>query len=173
MAIQWGQYPECDEFCLRHSDSWHNEHWKLFSDVNQLSRRSDKFQCAADGPYPADAGITYLAGYPLLNLNGMLSNNFVVQYSTNLASTNWINLLTVPNLQTSSYLFLDPAGIVPPARFYRHLCSDSARRGVELNQFTFTDESSLPSGPKVSCSTLLAMLGPVFCPTPISIFSWT
>jgi len=65
--------------------------------------------------------LQFLADYPLLNLNGTLSNNFVVQYSTNLASTNWINLLSVSNLSSSPYQFLDPAGIVPPARFYRAL----------------------------------------------------
>jgi uncharacterized repeat protein (TIGR03803 family) len=63
--------------------------------------------------------LQFLAGYPLLNLNGTLSNNFVVQYSTNLAGSNWINLLSVSNLSSSPYQFLDPAGIVPPARFYR------------------------------------------------------
>jgi hypothetical protein len=61
------------------------------------------------------------AGYPLLNLNGMLSSNFVVQYSTNLAGSNWINLLSLSNLPTSPYLFLDPAGDGEPARFYRAL----------------------------------------------------
>jgi hypothetical protein len=59
------------------------------------------------------------AGYPLLNLNGMLSSNFVVQYSTNLAGSNWMNLLSVSNLPASPYLFLDPAGDGEPARFYR------------------------------------------------------
>jgi hypothetical protein len=59
------------------------------------------------------------AGYPLLNLNGMLSNNFVVQYSTNLAGTNWVNLLSLTNLSSSPYEFLDPAGIGQTARFYR------------------------------------------------------
>jgi hypothetical protein len=49
----------------------------------------------------------------------MLSNNFVVQYSTNLTGTNWINLLFVTNLSFNPYLFLDPAGVVQPARFYR------------------------------------------------------
>ena len=60
-----------------------------------------------------------LAGYPMLNLNGMLSKNFVVQYNTNLAGTNWTTLLSLTNLQTSPYQFLDPAGSVQPARFYR------------------------------------------------------
>jgi uncharacterized repeat protein (TIGR03803 family) len=59
------------------------------------------------------------AGYPVLYLDGMLNNNFVVQYSTNLAGTNWINLLSLSNLSASPYLFLDPTGVVPPARFYR------------------------------------------------------
>ena len=60
-----------------------------------------------------------LAGYPLLNLDGMLSSNFVVQFSTNLAATNWVNLLSLTNLSASPYQFLDPAGDGEPARFYR------------------------------------------------------
>jgi hypothetical protein len=61
------------------------------------------------------------AGYPLLNLNGMLSSNLVVQYSTNLADSNWMNLLSLSNLPASPYLFLDPVGDGEPARFYRAL----------------------------------------------------
>jgi uncharacterized repeat protein (TIGR03803 family) len=68
---------------------------------------------------PPTLALQFLAGYPVLNLNGMLSNNFVVQYSTNLADTNWINLLSLSNLSSSPYLFLDPAGSAQPARFYR------------------------------------------------------
>jgi len=59
------------------------------------------------------------ADYPLLGLSGMISNNFVVQGSTNLAGTNWANLLSLTNLPFSPYLFLDPGGIGQPARFYR------------------------------------------------------
>jgi hypothetical protein len=59
------------------------------------------------------------AGYPLLDLNGMLNSNFVVQYSTNLAGSNWMNLLSLTNLSASPYLFLDPAGDGAPAGFYR------------------------------------------------------
>jgi hypothetical protein len=59
------------------------------------------------------------AGYPLLNLNGMLSSNFIVQYSSNLAGTNWTDLVSVTNLSASPYLFLDPSGAPEPARFYR------------------------------------------------------
>jgi uncharacterized repeat protein (TIGR03803 family) len=68
---------------------------------------------------PPTLALQLLAGYPLLNLSGMLSSNFVVQYSTNLAGSNWINLLSLPNLPASPYLFLDPAGDGEPARFYR------------------------------------------------------
>jgi len=68
---------------------------------------------------PPTLALQFVAGYPVLNLNGMLSNNFVVQYSTNLADTNWINLLSLTNLSSSPYEFLDPAGVVPPARYYR------------------------------------------------------
>jgi uncharacterized repeat protein (TIGR03803 family) len=63
--------------------------------------------------------LQFSAGCPQLNLTGMLSNNFVVQYSTNLAGTNWINLLSLTNLSASPYQFLDPAGVEQPARFYR------------------------------------------------------
>jgi uncharacterized repeat protein (TIGR03803 family) len=68
---------------------------------------------------PPAVTLQFLAGYPLLKLNGMLSSNFVVQYNTDLAGTNWINLLSLTNLSASPYQFLDPAGVVPPARFYR------------------------------------------------------
>ena len=68
---------------------------------------------------PPKMVLQFLAGYPVLSLNGMLSNNFVVQYSTNLAGSNWINLLSLTNLSASPYLFLDPAGVEQPARFYR------------------------------------------------------
>ena len=68
---------------------------------------------------PPRLALEFWAGYPLLNLSGMLSSNFVVQYSTNLAGTNWVNLLSLTNLPFSPYLFLDPAGDSEPARFYR------------------------------------------------------
>jgi len=68
---------------------------------------------------PPSLALQLWAGYPLLNLNGMLSNNFTVQYSPDLTSTNWIPLQTFSNLLTSPYQFLDPAGSGQPARFYR------------------------------------------------------
>ncbi|MCX6917232.1 MAG: hypothetical protein NT167_30040 [Verrucomicrobia bacterium] len=49
----------------------------------------------------------------------MLRSNFVVDYSPNLAGTNWINLLSLTNLGTNPYQFLDPDGDGEPARFYR------------------------------------------------------
>ena len=72
-------------------------------------------------PVPPALTVQFSAGYPVLNLSGMLSSNFVVQYSTNLAGTNWTTLLSVTNLTTSPYSFTDPAGMVPPARYYRAL----------------------------------------------------
>ena len=68
---------------------------------------------------PPTLALQLLAGYPALKLDGMLSSNFVVQYSTNLAGTNWMNLLSLTNLPASPYPFLDPAGDGEPARFYR------------------------------------------------------
>jgi len=71
--------------------------------------------------FPPTMGLQLLAGYPLLNLNGMLSRNFVVQYNTNLTTTNWFYLRSISNLASSPFQFLDPAGSSPPARFYRAL----------------------------------------------------
>ena len=68
---------------------------------------------------PPSLALQPWAGYPVLELNGMLGNDFVVQYSTNLASTNWNDLLSLSNLSASPYLFLDPVGVGQPARFYR------------------------------------------------------
>jgi len=68
---------------------------------------------------PPTLALQLWAGYPLLDLSGILSSNFVVQYSTNLAGTNWVNLLSLTNLPASPYLFLDPDGDGTPARFYR------------------------------------------------------
>ena len=59
------------------------------------------------------------AGYPALGLSGPLGNNFVIQYCTNLAGTNWTDMLSLTNLSSSPYTFIDPAGISPAARFYR------------------------------------------------------
>ena len=68
---------------------------------------------------PPTMSLQFLAGYPLLSLGGMLSSNFVVQYNTNLAGTDWVILLSLTNLASSPYQFLDPAGDGEPARFYR------------------------------------------------------
>ena len=68
---------------------------------------------------PPTLALQLWAGYPLLNLDGMLGSNFVVQYNSNLAGTNWVKLLSLTNLPFSPYLFLDPAGDGEPARFYR------------------------------------------------------
>jgi len=76
---------------------------------------------------PPTLALQLWAGYPLLDLSGMLSSNFVVQYSTNLASTNWMNLLSLSNLPASPYLFLDPVGDGEPARFYRAFMPVSGR----------------------------------------------
>ena len=68
---------------------------------------------------PPTLALQFVTGCPQLNLAGALGNNFVVQYSTNLSDSNWINLLSLTNLSSSPYLFLDPAGADQPARFYR------------------------------------------------------
>jgi uncharacterized repeat protein (TIGR03803 family) len=59
-----------------------------------------------------------LAGYPVLSVYGTSGNSFMVQYNTNLAGTNWLNLSLI-NLISNPYQFLDPSAIGEPARFYR------------------------------------------------------
>jgi hypothetical protein len=62
-----------------------------------------------------------LAGYPVLSLYGTLFKTFMVQYNTNLEGTNWQNLLSITNLSTSPYQFLDASGPGQEERFYRAL----------------------------------------------------
>ena len=71
-------------------------------------------------PQPTLA-LQILANFPVLSLFGPLSNNFTVQYNTNVTGTNWVTLLSLTNLSASPYQFLDPAGSGQPARFYRAL----------------------------------------------------
>jgi len=80
---------------------------------------ADGFADGADGIVPPTLGLQLWAGYPPLNLGGMLNSNFVVQYSTNLAGSNWTSLLSLTKLPASPYLFLDSGGVGAPARFYR------------------------------------------------------
>lgn len=68
---------------------------------------------------PPRLTLQFSSGSPLLSLYGMLSNNFVVQYTANLEVTNWIHLRSVTNLSSSPYQFVDPPGGTEPARFYR------------------------------------------------------
>jgi YDG domain len=68
---------------------------------------------------PPIVGLNLLAGNPQLSLSGILSSNFTVQYSTNLAGTNWIDLRSITNLAANPFQFTDPDGFVPPARYYR------------------------------------------------------
>jgi uncharacterized repeat protein (TIGR03803 family) len=70
-------------------------------------------------PPPPSLTLQFSSGCPLLNLYGTLGETYTVQYSTNLADANWFNLLSVTNLSCCPYEFLDSAGVVPPARFYR------------------------------------------------------
>ena len=87
--------------------------------VTNLAGSVTSFDALLTVIVPPMLALQLLAGYPVLNLEGMLNNSFVVQYSTNLLETNWINLLSLTNLQSSPYLFLDSGGVGQPARFYR------------------------------------------------------
>lgn len=64
-------------------------------------------------------GVQYSSGGPLLTLSRTPGSNFVVQYNTNLQPLTWSNLLSLTNLSSGSYMFLDPSAAGQPARFYR------------------------------------------------------
>jgi hypothetical protein len=68
---------------------------------------------------PPTLGIQIVAGYPFLRLSGMFSSNYIVQYTLNLHSNNWINLLSITNLSANPYQFIDPAGNLQSVKFYR------------------------------------------------------
>jgi hypothetical protein len=68
---------------------------------------------------PSSLTLQFLSGYPLLSLHGTLGDTYTVQYTTNLAAPNWTPMLIVPNLSTSPFQMIDPAGVGQPMRFYR------------------------------------------------------
>lgn len=68
---------------------------------------------------PPSLTLQFFSGYPLLSLYGTLGDTYTVQYTTNLAVPNWTPMLIVPNLSTSPFQMIDPAGMGQPMRFYR------------------------------------------------------
>ena len=87
--------------------------------VTNLAGRVTSSNALLTVTVPPTLALQFVAGYPLLDLSGMLSSNFVVQYRTNVAGTNWVNLLSLTNLPSSPYRFLDSGGVGQPSRFYR------------------------------------------------------
>jgi hypothetical protein len=76
--------------------------------------------CLFSSGSPRAMGLQMEARNPVLSLYGT-GNSFLVQYTSNLSDTNWINLFSITNLPYTPYLFLDPSGAGEPARFYRAL----------------------------------------------------
>jgi hypothetical protein len=68
---------------------------------------------------PAFSGIVNNSNLALtLNFSGVAGQSFSIQASTNLASTNWINLLTT-NLPSANWSYTDTLATNFPARYYR------------------------------------------------------
>lgn len=63
--------------------------------------------------------LQFWAGYPLLSLYGTLGDTYRVEYTTNLADSNWTPMLIVPSLSISPFRMIDPAGAGQPMRYYR------------------------------------------------------
>ena len=55
-----------------------------------------------------------------MRLTGAANQNYTVQMSTNLSSTNWISLFITNNTATNSFLLTDP-NATNQQRFYRIL----------------------------------------------------
>jgi uncharacterized repeat protein (TIGR03803 family) len=68
---------------------------------------------------PGTLTLDFLAGRPSLNLFGSLNSNYTVQYTTNLSSGDWIDLLTVTNLSGNPNQIIDLNSTIMPGRFYR------------------------------------------------------
>lgn len=70
-------------------------------------------------PPPAFSGIVNNANQTIaLNLSGVAGQSFALQATTNLASTNWLTLLTT-NLPTANWSYTDALATNFPARYYR------------------------------------------------------
>jgi uncharacterized repeat protein (TIGR03803 family) len=63
--------------------------------------------------------LQFLAQYPLLSIFGTLGRSYTVEYTDSFADTNWTPILVVPNLSSSPFQLIDPAGVGKSSRFYR------------------------------------------------------
>jgi hypothetical protein len=68
-----------------------------------------------DGTFPATLNIAAYAGITII---GTVGRTYVVQYATDIGSTNWLSLTNVI-LPYSPYLFFDTSGPMSSRRFYR------------------------------------------------------
>jgi uncharacterized repeat protein (TIGR03803 family) len=63
--------------------------------------------------------LQFLAEYPLLSIYGTLGKSYTVEYTDGFAGTNWTPMLIVPQLSSSPFQVIDPAGVGQSSRFYR------------------------------------------------------
>jgi hypothetical protein len=69
-------------------------------------------------PKPVLSFPVWLANRFQMRLTGAANQNYTVQMSTNLSSTNWVSLFITNNTTTNSFLLTDP-GATNKQRFYR------------------------------------------------------
>ncbi len=67
---------------------------------------------------PSALNFDFSSGSPLLSFDGTGGASYVIQYTTNLASSNWLDLITLSN-SPASYHFIDTNASTNGARFYR------------------------------------------------------
>jgi hypothetical protein len=69
---------------------------------------------------PARLSLTRVNGMAALLIEGLPETEYTLEYTTNLSTTNWSNVITLV-LQGSSYTFIDATSLDAPVRFYRAL----------------------------------------------------
>jgi hypothetical protein len=114
-----------------------NGTWDINADCGDLDELGDScpddiFDTISNDSLPADFQVTSSSGPPSLaspswranqfqcDVSGSVSQDYKVQYTTNLASTNWILLLSATNTQNFSIL---DANATNSQRFYRVIAS--------------------------------------------------
>jgi hypothetical protein len=65
----------------------------------------------------AKLGLQIIGGLPFLTITGLEGTSYRIEYSTNLATTNWTTLIQV-TLPSATFTFSD-SGATNPARYYR------------------------------------------------------
>ena len=91
-----------------------------FQVQDQNGTTTNKVLSITINPKPVLGSASWLTNQFQMRLTGASNQNYTVQMSTNLSSTNWISLFITNNMTTNSFLLTDP-NATNQQRFYRIL----------------------------------------------------